>query len=246
MFDVTVLGALVGGLLSFVSPCVLPIVPFYLSYLAGTEMSNLQSENGIAPSIRRKAVISAFCFSLGMIIVFVGMGATATVFGTALRSWFDVLRWAAAALILLMGLHFLGLFKIALLNRQFTLDLGITNNMSFGMAFLLGLAFAFGWTPCVGPILAAILFMAAGSETLGQGVYLLIAYGVGMTTPFVAASIFIGPFWTWAGGFHRYLGRVEKAMGGLLIVFAVLIATNSVGEIAGWMLRIAPDLWTYG
>ena len=246
MFDVTLLGALVAGLLSFASPCVLPIVPFYLSYLAGTGMSNLQSGNGIAPTVRRKAVISAVCFSLGMIIVFVSMGATATVFGTALRSWFDVLRWAAAAIILIMGLHFVGLFKIGLLNRQFTLNFDTTNNMSFGMAFLLGLAFAFGWTPCVGPILAAILFTAAGSDTLGQGVYLLIAYGVGMTMPFVVASIFIGPFLKWAQGFRSHLGRVEKATGGLLILFAVLIATNSVGEIAGWMLRIAPGFWTYG
>ena len=246
MFDVTLLGALIAGLLSFASPCVLPIVPFYLSYLAGAGMSDLQSGDGISPAVRRKAVISALLFSTGMVIVFVGMGATATVFGTALRSWFDILRWAAAALIFVMGLHFVGLFKIALLYRQFTLNLGTTNNMSYGMALLLGMAFAFGWTPCVGPILAAILFTAAGSDTLGQGVSLLIAYGAGMTTPFVAASIFIGPFLRWAGGFRRHLGRVEKAMGGLLIVFAVLIATNSVGEIAGWMLRIAPDFWTYG
>ena len=246
MFDVTLLGALLAGLLSFVSPCVLPIVPFYLSYLAGTGMSDLQSGDGIATAVRRKTVMSALCFSAGMIIVFVGMGATATVFGAALRSWFDVFRWAAAGLILIMGLHFVGLFKIALLNRQFTLNLRTTKSTSYGVAFLLGLAFAFGWTPCVGPILAAILFMAAGSDTLGQGVYLLIAYGVGMTTPFIVASIFIGPFLRWAKGFRRHLGRVEKAMGGLLIVFAALISTNSVAEIAGWMLLIAPDFWTYG
>ncbi len=196
-------------------------------------MSNLQSGNGITLTVRRKAVISAVCFSLGMIIVFVGMGATATVFGTALRSWFDVLRWAAAAIIFIMGLHFVGLFKIGLLSRQFTLNLGTTNNMSFGMAFLLGLAFAFGWTPCVGPILAAILFTAAGSETLGQGVYLLIAYGVGMTMPFVVASIFIGPFLKWAEGFRRHLGRVEKATGGLLILLpATVDKSTSAAAVA--------------
>ncbi len=246
MFDVTLFGALVAGLLSFASPCILPIVPFYLSYMAGTGMSDLQSGDAITTAVRRKVVISALCFSLGMIIIFFGMGATATVFGAALRSWFDVLRWAAAGLIFVMGLHFVGLFKIALLNRQFTFNLGTSKNMSYSFAFLLGLAFAFGWTPCVGPILAAILFTAAASDTFWQGVYLLIAYGVGMTTPFVVASIFIGPFLRWAKGFRRHLGRVEKAMGGLLIVFSALIATNSVGEIAGWMLRIAPDLWTYG
>lgn len=246
MFDVTLLGALVAGLLSFASPCVLPIVPFYLSYLAGKGLSDLQSGDRITSAVRRKTIISAICFSFGIIIIFVGMGATATVFGVALRDWFDVLRWAAATIIFLMGLHFVGLFKIDALNRQFTLNVGNTANVSFGMAFLLGLAFAFGWTPCVGPILAAILFTAAASENVWQGIYLLIAYGIGMTAPFVCASIFIGPFLRWAAQFRRHLGRVEKAMGGLLILFAVLIATNSVGEIAGWMLRIAPGFWTYG
>ncbi|NCW13979.1 MAG: cytochrome c biogenesis protein CcdA [Rhodobacteraceae bacterium] len=246
MFDVSLFGAVLAGLLSFASPCVLPIVPFYLSYLAGTGLSDLQSGAAITSAVRRKAFISAICFSLGIIIIFVGMGATATVFGAALRDWFGVLRWAAAAIIFLMGLHFVGLFKIGALNRQFTLNIGNTDNVSFGMAFLLGLAFAFGWTPCVGPILAAILFTAAASENVWQGIYLLIAYGIGMTAPFVFASIFIGPFLRWAAGFRKHLGRVEKAMGGLLIFFAVLIATNSVGEIAGWMLRIAPDFWTFG
>ena len=246
MFDVTLLGALVAGLLSFASPCILPIVPFYLSYLAGVGVSDLQTGDGITPAVRRKAVISAIFFTLGMIIVFVGMGATATVFGALLRSWFDVLRSVAAALIFIMGLHFLGMLKIPLLNRQFILTLGATNNMSYGMAFLLGLAFAFGWTPCVGPILAAILFTASGSDTLEQGVYLLIAYGVGMTVPFIAASIFIVPFLRWTVKFRRHLNFVEKAMGGLLILFAVLMATNSIGEMAGWMLRLAPDFWTYG
>ena len=116
-----------------------------------------------------------------------------------------------------------------------------TANVSFGMAFLLGLACC---GPCY-PILAAILFTAAASENVWQGIYLLIAYGIGMTAPFVCASIFIGPFLRWAAQFRRHLGRVEKAMGGLLILFAGLIATNSVGEIAGWMLRIAPSFWTY-
>ena len=246
MFDVTLIGAFVAGLLSFASPCVLPIVPFYLSYLVGTGLCDLQSGDGNTSAVRRKVFISSLCFSFGMLVVFVGMGATATVFGAALRSWFDVLRWAAAAIIFVISMHFVGHFKIALLNRQFTLNFMTTNNTSYGMAFLLGLAFAFGWTPCVGPILATILFTAAASDIFGQGVCLLIAYGAGMTTPFIAASIFIGPFFKWAARFRSQLMHVEKAVGGLLIVFAVLIVTNSVGEIAGWMLRLAPDFWTYG
>ena len=246
MFDVSYLGALFAGLLSFASPCVLPIVPFYLSYLAGVGMAELRQGGEIDAGVRKQAIVSAVFFSAGMIVVFIGLGATATAFGAALREWFGILRWVAAGLILVMGLHFVGAFKIAALNRQFTLNVGTTQNVSYAMAFLLGLAFAFGWTPCVGPILAAILFTAAGSDTMGQGVLLLFCYGVGMTSPFILASIFIGPFLRWMNGFRQHLGKVERATGAFLIVFALLIATNSVNEIAGWMIRIAPDFWTFG
>ncbi len=246
MFDVTLLGALFAGLLSFVSPCVLPIVPFYLSYMAGTALSDLQSDGDIIPKIRRRALTNALLFSFGMIVVFVGMGATATAFGSALRDWFGLLRWIAAGLIFLMGLHFLGIFKISALNRQFTLNRARTDNLTYGMAFLLGLAFAFGWTPCVGPILAAILFTAAGSDSVAQGILLLTIYGAGMTAPFILAAAFIGPFLRWVAGFRKHLGVVEKTTGGLLVGFAFLIATNSVNEIAGWMLKLAPNFWNFG
>ena len=246
MFDVTLMGALLAGLLSFASPCVLPIVPFYLSYMAGTGLSELKSGGYISLKIKQKALINSVFFSIGMILVFVGMGATATAFGSVLRDWFGFLRWVAAALIFLMGLHFLGIFKIALLNRQFTLNSGKTNRLTHAMAFMLGLAFAFGWTPCVGPILAAILFTAAGSEFMSKGVLLLISYGTGMTAPFIFAALFIGPFLRWAAGFNKQLGKVEKATGGLLVVFAFLIATNSVNEIAGWMLDLSPNFWSFG
>lgn len=244
MLEVTLVGALVAGLLSFASPCILPIVPFYLSYLAGVSMSDVSVEPRISPHVRRRAVISACCFALGVITVFMGLGATATAFGQMVRAYFDVLRWAAAALIIAMGLHFLGVIRIGFLYRQFRLEAGDTSNVSYVGAFVIGLAFAFGWTPCVGPVLAAILFTAAGQETAGQGALLLFVYGAGMTLPFVLAAFFVGPFMRWMARFRRHLGTVEKLMGGLLIVFGVLIATNSVNVIAQWMLETVP--WFQG
>ena len=242
MFDVSLAGAALAGLLSFLSPCILPIVPFYLSYMAGVGMNQITAEGGLAPGVRGRAIVSAVAFSAGIIAVFMALGATASLAGQLVREWFDVLRWAAAAIIILMGLHFLGVIRIGILYRQFQSDAGSTSNMSVIGAFVIGMAFAFGWTPCVGPVLAAILFTAAGTETAGRGATLLFTYGLGMTLPFVAAAAFIGPFMSWMQGFRRYLPTIEKGIGGLLIVFSLLIGTGSINYIAEWMLSIAPDI----
>ena len=246
MFDVSSFGAFVAGLLSFLSPCILPIVPFYLSYLAGIGMNQISAEAEVTGAVRRRAVISAICFALGVITVFMGLGATASVFGQMVREYFDILRWVAAAIIIAMGLHFLGVVRIGFLYRQFRADAGQTSNVSFVGAFVIGLAFAFGWTPCVGPLLAAILFTAAGQETAGQGAWLLFVDGAGMTLPFVLAAFFIGPFMRFMQRFRRHLGTIEKLMGLLLILFGVLIATNSINYIAQWMLEHIPWFMTIG
>ena len=246
MFDVTIFGALLAGLLSFLSPCILPIVPFYLSYLAGTGMNQISAGVTVTRAVRRRAVISATLFALGVITVFMGLGATATVFGQMVRDYFDVLRWVAAAIIIAMGLHFLGVIRIGFLYRQLRAEAGDTSNLGYVGAYVIGLAFAFGWTPCVGPVLAAILFTAAGQETAGQGATLLFFYGLGMTLPFIVAALFIGPFMTWMGRFRRHLGLIEKLMGVLLIVFGVLIATNTINVIAQWMLDTFPVFYSIG
>ena len=246
MFDVTFWGAGVAGLLSFLSPCILPIVPFYLSYLAGVGMNQISANAPISPAVRWRAFVSAVFFALGVITIFVGLGATATTFGQAVREYFDVLRWIAAAIIIAMGLHFLGVIRIGLLYRQFRADAGETSNAGFVGAYVIGLAFAFGWTPCVGPVLAAILFTAAGQESAGQGMQLLFAYGLGMTLPFVLAALFIGPFMRFMARFRRHLGLVEKLMGALLIVFGILIATDTINIIAAWMLEYVPWFSTIG
>ncbi|MEY8120658.1 MULTISPECIES: cytochrome c biogenesis CcdA family protein [unclassified Falsihalocynthiibacter] len=243
MMEITYLGAVFAGLLSFLSPCILPIVPFYLSYLAGVGMNQISTDAKIDSKTRTRAVLAACFFAAGVITIFMGLGAAATVFGQAVREYFDILRWIAAAIIIAMGLHFLGFIRIEFLYRQLRADAGDTSNVSLFGAYVIGLAFAFGWTPCVGPVLAAILFTAAGADTASTGAGLLFVYGLGMTMPFILAALFIGPFMRWMIRFRRHLGLIEKVMGAMLILFGVLIATNSVNYIAQWMLKVAPDLW---
>jgi cytochrome c-type biogenesis protein len=240
--DITFAGAALAGLLSFLSPCILPIVPFYLSYLAGVGMNQISADAKIDARVRFRAVLAALFFAAGVITIFMGLGAAATAFGQVVREYFDVLRWVAAAIIIVMGLHFLGIFRIGFLYRQLRADAGNTSGTSLLGAYVIGLAFAFGWTPCVGPVLAAILFMAGGEETVSNGALLLFVYGVGMTAPFVLAALFIAPFMRWMSRFRKHLGLIEKIMGIMLIVFGILIATNSMNYIAQWMLEIGPDI----
>ncbi|MGB0927223.1 MAG: cytochrome c biogenesis CcdA family protein [Pikeienuella sp.] len=241
-FDVGYGAAALAGLLSFLSPCILPIVPFYLCYLAGMTFESLTDE-GLDKAAKRRVVMSSVFFALGVITVFVMLGATATFFGQQMREWFAELRWVAAAVIFVLGLHFLGIFRIGFLYREARIDAGAHKGGLFG-AYVIGLAFAFGWTPCVGPVLAAILFTAGAQETATQGGLLLLAYAIGMTAPFIVAALFVGPFMQWAKSFRRHLGKIEKVMGGALIIFAILIATSSMNIIADWMLSIAPDIGT--
>ena len=240
MLDVTAIGALVAGLLSFLSPCILPIVPFYLSYLAGAGANRIAAEEEIDARLRSRAILLASLFALGIITVFVGLGAAATVFGELVRDHFDLLRWGAAAIIVAMGLHFLGIVRIGLLYRQISVGGGTQGNLGLAVAYLVGVAFAFGWTPCVGPVLASILFLAAGQDSALHGAALLFVYGAGMTVPFILAAAFISPFMRWAARFRRHMPTVEKLVGGLLVLFGVLIATESFGIIAQWMLEVAP------
>lgn len=171
-----------------------------------------------------------------------GLGAAASVLGQFFRDWFDLLRWIAAAIIIAMGLHFLGMLRIGFLYRQWRADFGDMSKASYVGAFVIGLAFAFGWTPCVGPVLASILFTAASTETASRGALLLFVYGAGMTFPFIIAAMFVGPFMHWMARFSRYLGIIEKVMGVLLIIFGILIATETVNWIANWMVIYWPQL----
>lgn len=240
MLDVTFLGAFIGGLIVFFSPCVLPIVPFYLSYMAGASMSEISAEGALAPGVRKRAFLASIMFSLGIVTVFVLLGAAAYGLSQTFRGMQTEFRLFAALVVLIMGLHFLGVIRIGFLNRAFQMDAGDTKNMSVLGAYVVGFAFAAGWTPCVGGVLTAVVFAASTEATALRGLALLLVFGIAMTAPFVVASLFIGPFLKFAARFRRHLPKVEKAMGVLMILFAVLIATDSVNYIAQWMLEAFP------
>lgn len=240
MLDVTILSALAGGLIVFFSPCVLPIVPFYLSYMAGASMSEISAEGALAPGVRKRAFLASIMFSLGIVTVFVLLGAAAFGLSQAFRGAQTEFRLVAALIVFVLGLHFLGVLRIGFLNRVFQMEAGETTGMSILGAYVVGFAFAAGWTPCVGGVLTAVVFTASTEATAMRGLVLLLVFGFAMTAPFVIASLFIGPFLRFAARFRKHLPKVEKAMGLLLILFAALIATDSVNYIAQWLLETFP------
>ena len=229
-------GAALAGLLSFLSPCILPMVPFYLCYLAGISMGELRGSGQIDRGSQRRLVIGAIAFSLGVTTIFVLLGLGATAIGSAFSRWRTELSWVAAAVLALFGLHFLGIVRIPFLYRQARME-STTNPATLVGAYVMGLAFGFGWTPCAGPALAAILFMASAQQELWQGASLLLVYGLAMTLPFILVAFFARPFLSWVGRHQRLLSTIEKVMGVMLIVFAILIATDGVNRIAAFMVE---------
>lgn len=236
MLDITYGGAALAGLLSFLSPCILPMVPFYLSYMAGVSVRELRDGGEVAPGARGRMVRRALAFALGVTTIFLMLGLSATALGQAFAEWKSTLSWIAAGVLILFGLHFLGVLRIGLLYREARVRAEAKPTTLLG-AYVMGLAFGFGWTPCVGPALAAILMVASGMGELWRGGLLLVVYGLAMTLPFVLAAFFAGPFLGWVARHRALMGHVEKVMGVMLIVFGLLIATNSVNLIAAWMIQ---------
>lgn len=244
MLDIGFGAAFLAGLLSFFSPCVLPIVPPYLAWLAGMSFTEI-SDDDLHPDAARRIFIATFFFVTGFATVFVGLGATASVIGQSLARYFDVLAIIAGALILLMGLHFLGVLRIGLLYREARVNVNAKPTGPVG-AYVMGLAFAFGWTPCVGPILATILFVAAAKDTAVQGAMLLATYALGIGLPFLAAGLFAGRFIRFATRFKKHMRAIEMAMGGLLVVTGVLFMTGQMSRIAQWLLDTFPAFSNVG
>ena len=239
------LGVALAGLLSFLSPCVLPLVPPYLSYIGGTTIDELTSEDGVPDHVWRRVVLSALCFVLGFTTVFVSLGAGASAFGQLIQSYKAELATAAGVVIILFGLHFLGVLPINLLYREARYHHHpSTNGANLLGAYVIGVAFAFGWTPCVGPILTAVLALAAREGTLVGGIKLLFVYSMGLGVPFMLAALAVGRFLALLQRFKSQLGRVEKAMGAVLVVTGILFLTGSMNMLGQWMLETFPGLAT--
>jgi cytochrome c-type biogenesis protein len=243
MHDVTFLAALIAGLVSFLSPCVLPLVPPYLVFMAGTSLERLADKEP-EPRVRRETVVAALLFVLGFGTVFVALGASASVVGSLIRAYSGPLAIIAGVVIIIMGLHFLGLTPIALLHRQKRLD--VAKPVGLWGAYVMGLAFAFGWTPCIGPILAAILAVAASEQTVAKGASLLAVYSLGLGIPFIIAAFAIEPFAAFLARFKTYLHRVEQAMGALLVLTGIAFLTGSINQMSVWLLESFPSLGKIG
>lgn len=244
MMDVTLYGAFIAGVLSFLSPCVLPLVPPYLCYIGGTTINELTEGTGTRRATRR-VVLASIVFVLGFSTVFVALGATASVIGQVVADYFDILGRVAGALIIVLGLNFMGVLKISALMRD-TRFHNVGKSASLPGAYLVGLAFAFGWTPCVGPVLAAVLFVAGSEETTSRGVYLLAVYSLGIGLPFIAAAFAVAPFMKFMRRFATAMSAIEKGIGALLVVTGILFLTGSVNEIGYWLLETFPALGRVG
>jgi cytochrome c-type biogenesis protein len=243
--EVSLAGAWFAGLLSFLSPCVLPLVPPYLCFLGGLTLDRLAEEQDVSSAAARRVFVAALAFVLGFTTVFVALGATASAIGQTIAGNLDLFAQIAGVVIILLGLHFLGVLRIPLLYREARVHLDSRPAGILG-AYVVGLAFAFGWTPCVGPVLAAILFVAGGEASMWQGAGLLAAYSLGIGVPFLAAALAARPFMSFMARFRHHLGTVEKVLGGLLVLTGVLFLTGSMPEIAFWILETFPDLGRIG
>lgn len=233
--------ALVAGVLSFLSPCVLPIVPPYIAYMGGISMGEL-SGGGAA---RRRAILPAAFFVLGLSTVFLFLGFTASAFGQLFlqnQEWFSRV---AGVVVIVLGLHFMHVIRIPILDREARLDAGDRGGSALG-AYVLGLAFAFGWTPCIGPQLGAILSLAASEASLTRGTALLAVYAFGLGIPFLLAALFIDRAMGLMARLKRHMGLIEKAMGALLILVGFALLTGALSSLSYWLLETFPSLALLG
>src|SRR5213080_1301832 len=241
--DVTIFAALFAGLLSFLSPCVLPLVPPYLVYLAGTSLERFADAEP-EPRVRWETVGAACLFVAGFSTVFVALGASASAFGSLIRAYADKLAIVAGIVIIVMGLHFLGVTRIALMFREKRMT--VPKPVGLWGAYVMGLAFAFGWTPCIGPILAVILAIAASEATVAKGAGLLAVYSLGLGIPFLAAAFAVEPFAKFLARFRAHLAHVERVMGGLLVLTGIAFLAGVFTQLNSWLIETFPALQSIG
>ncbi len=230
--------ALAAGMLSFLSPCVLPIVPPYLAYMTGVGVGGLKSGE-------RSAVVPALFFVLGLSTVFLLMGIAASAFGRLFLQYQEYLVKASGVVIVIMGLHFLRLFRIPFLDSEARMDVGDRGGSALG-AYVLGLAFAFGWTPCIGPQLGMILSLAAGGAAVERGMALLAIYALGLGVPFLLSAIFINRAMGLMNRIKPHLKMIERVMGALLVIVGVALYRGDFARFAYWLLETFPGLALVG
>jgi len=225
------IAAFVAGLVSFLSPCVLPLVPGYVSLISGAGVEELKSQES---DLLRKVMLNSIGFILGFSIVFIALGAISTQVGQLMARYKSVLAQVAGVVIILFGLHLTGIFKIKALYTDARLH-SIKGSSTWGGAFLIGFAFAFGWTPCVGPILAVILGFAAVQDSVFKGILLLAVYSLGLAVPFLMTALLMGRFMKFYSGFRRHMHAVEVASGALLIVLGALLVFGRFTIISNYL-----------
>lgn len=247
--NVTLLAAFGAGVLSFISPCVLPLIPGYLSYISGLSLDEMRGSPVAAgtavavaapPETRRRVILSSLAFILGFSIVFVALGASASAIGQFLMSRLSILGKIAGAIVIIFGLHTMGVLRIEWLYQEKRVQTSQQRPAGFIGATLVGMAFAFGWTPCLGPILAGILAVAASQDTIGNGVRLLSAYSLGLGVPFLATALAINRFFAALARIRRHYHKVEVVSGALLVAIGVLIFTDRFTIIAQWLTPYLP------
>ena len=245
IFDASLLPAmlvaLVAGVMSFLSPCVLPIVPPYLAYMSGITVS----EMGEAASKRRRTLLPALFFVLGLSTVFMILGFTASAFGRLFLTHQDWFVLGAGLVIMVFGAHFLGIFRIGFMDREMRVDAGDRGGSAFG-AYILGLAFAFGWTPCIGPILGSILTIAATNGSVGQGTALLAVYAAGLGIPFLLVAAYFPRLTGVMAWMRRHMERIERIMGLLLWTVGLLMLTGKFTDFSWWLNEQFPVLQQFG
>src|ERR687891_1240303 len=244
MEQVTLLAAFVAGVLSFISPCVLPLIPGYVSFVSGVSLDEMRGTGvpqGASAAVKRRALLMSLAFVMGFSLVFIGLGASATAIGALLMEHLSLLGKIAGVVIILFGLHMMGVLKIGFLYSEKRMQTSGKPAGFFG-AMLVGIAFAFGWTPCIGPILAAILAVAATQDSVGEGVQLLAVYSAGLGVPFIATSLAINKFLAASARIRKHYHTIEVVSGALMIVVGVLIFTNRFTVIAQ---LLTPYLPTY-
>ncbi len=243
IYDVSFPAAMVAGLVSFLSPCVLPLVPPYLIYLTGTTIEHVSHDETVKAS-KRAVMLAALMFVFGFSTVFVALGASASFIGSLIRAWSAQLSIVAGIVIIVMGLHFLGLTRIGFLMREGRLT--APKPVGLWGAYVMGLAFAFGWTPCIGPILAAILSVAAAEDTVVKGAGLLAVYSAGLGLPFLLAAFMVEQFSSLLNRMKRHLAKIERGIGVLMVLTGVAFLTGTISNASIWLLETFPALQNFG